>query len=282
MKRDDLTIQGDIAFQGAYGAFSDQMARQIFPERRTHPCETFEEALEAVRTEKAAYGVIPVDNSLAGRVADVHALLPKAGLHIVGEGYLPIAMCLMGQGDIKDIKEVHSHIHALPQCRDFIKQYGFKTFVHADTAGAAKMVAEKGDASIAAIAPKIAASIYELNILAENVQDSDHNYTRFLVLSREAVTPPPSIPCLTTLLFKVKDIPSALYVALGAFANNTIQLTKLESYRDLYFNTAAFLCDVEAHPADPAFQRALAQLGLYSDSVTILGTYPKASLPIKE
>lgn len=282
MKRDDLTITGDIAFQGAMGAFSDQMARQLFPERLTLPCLTFEDAMDAVRTGQAAYGVIPVENSLAGRVADVHHLLPKAGLHIVGEGYLPITMCLMGKGDIKDIKEVHSHIHALPQCRDFIKQYGFNTFVHADTAGAAQMVAERGDPVLAAIAPKIAASIYGLTILAENVQDSDHNYTRFLVLSREAVTPPPSIPCLTTLMFKVKDIPSALYVALGAFANNTIQLTKLESYRDLFFNTAVFLCDVEAHSEDQVFQRALTQLGLYSDSVTILGTYPKANLPIKE
>ena len=282
MKRDDLKISGDIVFQGEYGAFSDQMARSLFPERLTRPCLTFEEAFRKVRDKEAAYAVIPVENSLAGRVADVHHLLPRGNLYITGEAYLPISMCLLGQGDIKDIKEVHSHVHALPQCRQYIEKHGFKTIVHPDTAGAAKMVAEAGNPQLAAIASKIAANIYGLKILAENIQDSDQNFTRFLIFSREPVVPSQDISCVTTLIFSVKDIPSALYEALGVFAHNNIQLTKLESYRDLHFHTAEFLCDVEAHSLDPAFHSAMAQLTVYSDFVNIIGTYPKASIPFKE
>lgn len=278
MKTASFNEIGPIAFQGQWGAYSDQMARQLFPGRDTLPCLSFEEAMARTQSGDAAYAVIPVENSLAGRVADVHHLLPTTPLYIVGEDYLPVRHCLLGLGTLADVREVHSHTHALPQCRRYIKEQGFSPVVHPDTAGAAKMVAETGDKTLAAIASSAAAGVYGLTILAEGIQDNPHNYTRFLIFSRQSIVPPAEVACITTMLFKVKDIPSALYRALGCFAENSVQLTKLESYRDIYFNTAEFLCDVESHPEHPAFQNALAALEKVADGITLIGTYEKAVL----
>lgn len=279
MKLEELNEAGPIAFQGEFGAYSDQMARMMFPGRITLPCFSFEEAMDRTMKGEAAYAVIPVENSLAGRVADVHHLLPNTPLYIIGEGYLPIRHCLLGLGTLDDVVEVHSHTHALPQCRQFIKENHLKTVVHADTAGAAKMVAENGNKQQAAIASKVAADVYDLNVIAENIQDNHNNYTRFLIFSRQAILPAVGISCLTTLLFKVKDIPSALYKALGCFAENNVQLTKIESYRDVFFNTAEFLCDIEGHPDESRCGEALAALAEISDAISIIGTYPKSALP---
>lgn len=267
-----------IAFQGAHGAYSDVACRAVFPHLETIPCESFDEAFQAVLEEKADLAMIPVDNTIAGRVADVHHLMPMGDLFIVGEHFQTINHMLLGVKGVKkeDIKYVHSHIHALPQCRKFISSLGVKPVVHADTAGAAREVAEKNDPAHAAIASALAAEIYDLDILEREIEDASHNTTRFVVLSPEPHIPPleNGKDVVTSLLFEVRNIPAALYKALGGFATNGLSLTKLESYVDANFQAARFYCDIEGHPESRAFKLALEELGFYAKDVKFLGAYP--------
>ena len=266
-----------ISFQGAHGAYSDIACREVFPDLETVPCDTFEEAFAAVQSGVTDLAMIPVDNTLAGRVADVHHFLPKSGLSIIGEHFLKIEHALLGVKGAKigDLKHVHSHLHALPQCRKIIKELGLKPHVHADTAGAASEVAEKNDPQHAAIASTLAGKIYGLDLLRPDVQDADHNTTRFLVLSKE-----PSVPKLdekttyiTSFIFSVRNIPAALYKAMGGFATNGINMIKLESYVNPQFQVAQFYVDVIGHPESRPLQLAMEELGFFAKEVTILGTY---------
>lgn len=267
-----------IAFQGAPGAYSDMASRAAFPDVETLPCKAFEDAFSAVSEGLADLAMIPVDNTLAGRVADVHRLLPGSGLSIVAEHFEPIRHSLLGvKGARKeDLKYVHSHIHAIPQCRQMIRRLGLTPLVHADTAGAAQEIGENGDPAHGAIASTLAAEIYGLDILENNIQDADHNTTRFLVLSRGQVLPPldSGIPCLTSMVFHVRNIPAALYKALGGFASNGVNLAKLESYVDENFQAARFYCEVEGHQESPSLKLALEELDFFAREITLLGTYP--------
>lgn len=265
------------AFQGAKGAYSDMAARAALPGVETVPCGTFAEAFAAVREGRADRAVIPVDNTLAGRVADVHELLPEGGLFVVGEYFLPIRHCLLGVKGAKasDIKEVWSHTHALPQCRKALARLGAKACIHADTAGAAADIAQAGDKSRAAIASALAAELYGLDIIEENVQDAPHNATRFLVLAREGVVPPyqPGERVMTSIVFEVKNMPAALYRALTGLALRDINLVKLESYIDVKFRAARFYAEAEGHPDNAAMAQALADLQMNTAAMRLLGTY---------
>lgn len=267
-----------IAFQGFAGAFSDLACRAVYPDWETLPCGSFEEAFIAVQSGDADLAMIPVDNTTAGRVADVHHLLPEGKLYIIGEHFQPVHHALLGVkgANIDDLQHVHSHIHAIPQCRNMIKKLGLKPHVHADTAGAAAEVAEKGDKIHGAIASALAAEIYGLDILVDDIQDAAHNTTRFLVLSREAKVPPYNADeaVLTSLVYTVRNIPAALYKTLGGFATNGISMAKLESYVGEGFNVARFYAEVEGHPDSRALQLALEELRFYARAVTVLGTYP--------
>lgn len=271
-----------ISFQGAHGAYSDIACREMFPGLETVPCNTFEEAFAAVQTGATDLAMIPVDNTLAGRVADVHHLMPKSGLSIIAEHFLKVEHTLLGVKGAKigDVKYVHSHLHALPQCRKIIKELGLKPFVHADTAGAAEEVAKKGDPEHAAIASGLAGQIYGLDVLREDVQDADHNTTRFVVLSQE-----PNVPKLeedrhyiTSFIFSVRNIPAALYKAMGGFATNNVNMVKLESYVNPKFEVAQFYVDVIGHPEQRPLQLAMEELGFFAKQVTILGSYPASPL----
>lgn len=271
-----------IAFQGAHGAYSDLAAREKFPGVTTIPCETFEEAFTATEDGRTDLAMIPIDNTLAGRVADVHHLLPRSSLHIIGEHYLPIRHTLLGMkgAQLSDIKQVYSHVHAIPQCRKVIKELGIKPIVRADTAGAAEEVSKLADKSIAAIASSLAGEIYGLDILRENVQDEDHNATRFVVLSREpAAHAADEAGLKTSLFFQVRNIPAALYKAMGGFATNNVQMTKLESYIGSGFQTAFFYAEIEGHPDSTPVKLALEELDFFAADIRILGTY-KAETPV--
>ncbi len=267
-----------IAFQGALGAYSDLACRTVFPDLETLPCHTFDDAFTALQSGTVDLAMIPVDNTIAGRVADVHHLLPESGLYIIGEHFQPIEHNLLGAKGtkIKDLKHVHSHVHAIPQCRKLIKKLGLNAHVHADTAGAAEEVSRLKDPEHGAIASSLAAKIYDLDILEENIQDEHHNTTRFLILSTE-----PQIPkidekdkTITSLTFEVRNIPAALYKSLGGFATNGLSMVKLESYVDEHFQAAQFYCDIEGHPESAAFKRAIEELGFYAEDVKFLGSYP--------
>lgn len=265
-----------IAFQGALGAYSDMSCREMFPTLETIPCQSFDEAFQCVVDGRADLAMIPVDNTIAGRVADVHTLMPKADLFIIAEHFQPINHMLMGvKGTkIEDIKHVHSHVHALPQCRNFLKTLDIKSHVHADTAGAAKEIAERGDKAHAAIASALAAEIYDLDILARDIEDDSQNVTRFIVLSQDPHFPEMDAPdVLTSLLFEIRNIPASLYKALGGFATNGLSMTKLESYVDANFQAARFYCDIEGHPESDEFNRALEELGFFAKDVKLLGAY---------
>lgn len=266
------------AFQGAHGAYSDMAARGALPGVETLPCGTFGEAFAAVRDGRADRAVIPVDNTLAGRVADVHELLPAGGLYVVGEYFLPIRHCLLGVKGAKtsDIKEVWSHPHALPQCRRMVARLGAKGVVHADTAGAAADIAKAGDKSRAAIASALAAELYGLDIIEENIQDAPHNFTRFLILAPEEAVPAAQAgqKYLTSLVFQVKNMPAALHRALTGLALRDINLVKLESYIDARFQAAQFYAEAEGHPDSAAMMQALADLRMNTASLRLLGTYP--------
>ena len=269
-----------IAFQGEPGANSHIACNLAFPHYEPLPCPTFEDAFAAVRTGRAALAMIPIDNSVAGRVADIHHLMPASKLHIVGEVFLPVQHQLMApkKATLKTIKTVESHVHALGQCRDIIRSLHIKPVVSADTAGAAREVAEAGDVTRAALATKLAAKIYGLHILKKDVADAKHNATRFVVLAREPKWASRKEKwVMTTFVFQVRNIPAALYKALGGFATNGINMTKLESYMvDGNFSATQFYADVEGHPKNRALELALEELEFVSQPKTlrILGVYP--------
>jgi len=267
-----------IAYQGEPGANSHIACINSGLPLEPLACATFEDAIAAVRSGAARYAMIPVENSVAGRVADVHHLLPNSGLHIVGEHFERIYHQLMALpgATLKTLKTVHSHTHALGQCRTAIRELGLKPVVEADTAGAARMVAEEGDLTKAAIASKLAAEIYGLRILRSDIEDAAHNTTRFLLLATSPEVPPPGNgPVLTTFIFRVKNVPAALYKALGGFATNGVNMTKLESYQlEGSFNATMFYADVEGHPEDRPLRLALEELEFHSAELILLGTYP--------
>ncbi|MGA7431832.1 MAG: prephenate dehydratase [Xanthobacteraceae bacterium] len=269
-----------IAFQGEPGANSHIACNLAYPGYEPLPCPTFEDAFAAVRTGRAALAMIPIDNSVAGRVADIHHLMPASKLHIIGEWFLPVQHQLMAakQATLKTIKTVESHVHALGQCRNVIRALHLKAVVAADTAGAAREVAEAGDITRAALATKLAAKIYGLRILKKDVADAKHNATRFVVLSREPRwANRKEKRVMTTFVFQVRNIPAALYKALGGFATNGINMTKLESYMvDGSFTATQFYADVEGHPKNRALELALEELEFVSQPKTlrILGVYP--------
>ena len=267
-----------VAFQGEPGANSHIAIAEAYPGAEALACPTFEDALAAIASGEADLGMIPIENSVAGRVADIHHLLPQSGLFIVGEWFQPIHHQLMAPRGTKlaDIKTVESHVHALGQCRRIIRKLGIKPIVAADTAGSAREIAERGDKTCAAIATRLAGEIYGLDILAENVEDEAHNTTRFIVLSREKKWAPRGKgKVVTTFVFRVKNVPAALYKAMGGFATNGINMTKLESYMiEGNFFATQFYADVEGHPDDRGLVFALEELSFFSKELTILGVYP--------
>ena len=267
-----------IAFQGESGAFSHAAMHALFPRGTALPSTTFEDTIQAVVKGAADYGVVPVENSLYGRITDIYHLLPESGLHIVGEHFLRIEMNLLGVkgATLKDIKSVQSLSVALGQCRKFIRKHRLKTINGVDTAGSAREVAERGDKSIAAIASRFAAQVYGLDILASNIEDASHNTTRFLVISRTPETPKRgSKPVKTTFVFRVRNVPAALYKAMGGFATNGVNMTKLESYMlDGSFTATQFYADIEGHPDDRSVQLAFEELGFFTDQFRVLGVYP--------
>jgi len=269
-----------IAFQGELGANSHIACNEAYPGYQPLPCSTFEDAFAAVRNGRADLAMIPIDNSVAGRVADIHHLMPQSKLHIVAEWFLPVQHQLMAPkgATLKTIRTVESHIHALGQCRNIIRALGVRPVVAADTAGAAREVAEAGDISRAALATKLAAKIYRLRILKKDVADAKHNTTRFVVLARKpSWASRKDRQVITTFVFQVRNIPAALYKALGGFATNGVNMTKLESYMvDGSFAATQFYADVQGHPKDRALELALEELAFVSQPKTlkILGVYP--------
>ena len=269
-----------ISFQGDFGANSDTACRKMFPNMEPLPCTTFEDALNAVETGEADLGMIPIENTLAGRVADIHHLLPQTQLFIVGEYFLPIHFQLMVLPGVKkqEIKTVHSHIHALGQCRKIIRNNGWRAVVASDTAGAAKFIKQTGDRSQAALAPKLAAELYGLDIIESDVEDDINNVTRFVVVSREdvrAVRKNKDDKIVTSFLFSVRNVPAALYKAMGGFATNGVNMTKLESYQiNGSFSATQFFADIEGHPDDAMVRLALEELAFFSKKIRIVGVYP--------
>jgi prephenate dehydratase len=269
-----------ISFQGEPGANSHIAAQQVHPDWEPLPCPTFEDAFAAVQDGQAELGMIPIENSIAGRVADIHHLLPTSGLHIVGEHFLPIHFQLMSvpEADLGTIRTVYSHVHALGQCRKIIRTLGLKAHVAGDTAGSAREVAELKDPTRASLAPRLAAEVYGLKILAENVEDEAHNTTRFIILSKTPDwAPAANGPAVTSFVFRVRNLPAALYKALGGFATNGINMTKLESYMlEGEFLATQFYAEVDGHPEDLPLKRALEELDFFSKEMRILGVYPAA------
>jgi prephenate dehydratase len=277
-----------IAFQGEPGANSDTACRNMFPGMEPMPCATFEDAFNAVESGAADLAMIPIENTIAGRVADIHHLLPESSLHIVGEYFLPIHFQLMVLPGVKidEIASVHSHIHALGQCRNVIRKHKWKPVIAGDTAGAARQVADEGDRTAAALAPVLAAELYGLDIVAENVEDTDNNVTRFVVLAREESWAPRRSAddlMMTTFIFRVHNIPAALYKAMGGFATNGVNMTKLESYQlGGTFFASQFYADIEGHPDDANVAQALKELDFFSREVRVLGVYPAAEFRIEQ
>jgi prephenate dehydratase len=267
-----------ISFQGELGANSDMACRAAFPDMATLPCPTFDAAMGAVQAKSARLAMIPVENSIAGRVADLHSLLPHTRLKIVGEHFQRVEHCLVALpgASLKSINSVKSHVQALAQCHNFLRKHRFEPVVHADTAGAAREISELGDKSVGAIASSLAAKIYNLKVLARNIEDAEHNTTRMLVFSRDEAKPDwRSEACMTAFLFRVKSRPAALYKALGGFATNGVNIVKLESYLSgARFEQAQFYAEVEGHPEQRSVQLALEELGFFSDEFKALGSFP--------
>jgi len=267
-----------IALQGAPGCNGHRAALEYDPDCAPFPCFSFEDALEAVQQDRVARAIIPIENSQHGRVADIHFLLPESGLSIVGEYFLPIHHALMGLTE-GPFEAAYSHAQALGQSRTYLRERGIVPMAYPDTAGAAAYIKEQGDASLCAIAPKLAAELYGLKIVEENVEDADDNTTRFVVLAKEPLDPAvlEGQPTMTTFVFAVKNQPAALYKAMGGFATNGVNMTKLESYqKSASFAATTFYTDVEGAPGDPAFDRSMAELGFHCDYVRILGSYKQA------
>ncbi|WP_029937030.1 prephenate dehydratase [Sphingomonas sp. UNC305MFCol5.2] len=266
-----------VAFQGAPGANSHIAVHEAFPDGLPLPCFSFEDAIDAVKEGRADRAMIPIENSLHGRVADIHFLLPESGLAITGEHFLPIRYGLMGTGSLDQVRQAMSHPQALGQCRHWLKARGIAPVAYPDTAGAAAVIAEMADPAIAALAPPGAAELYGLNLLESDLADAEHNMTRFVVLAREPLALPIAGPMMTTFIFEVKNVSAALYKALGGFATNGVNMTKLESYqRGGSFAATEFYADIVGGPGDPAVDRALEELKFHSKWMRVLGTYPQA------
>ena len=272
-------MTGKIAFQGEQGANSEIACQEAYPDMQALPKATFEDAFTAVETGEADLAMIPVENTIAGRVADIHHLLPDSKLSIIGEHYLPIRFQLMGLPgtQLSDIRRAKSHIMGLGQCRIFLREHSIAAISAADTAGAARMVAEEGDRSTGAIAPALAAKVYGLDILAENIEDAEHNTTRFVIMSREPNDIADlSAPCVTALFFTVRNVPAALYKALGGFATNSVNVTKLESYMvGGSFTATQFYIEFDGHPDERSVQLAMEELGFFSTQIKVLGVFPR-------
>jgi prephenate dehydratase len=270
--------QNRIAFQGEPGANSHLAARDAYPRMEALACATFEDTLAAVKSGKAKLAMIPIENSVAGRVADIHHLLPRSGLHVIAEHFERVRHQLLTLPGVKlpELRTVHSHIMALGQCRRVIRALKLKPVAEADTAGAARHLRESGDRSASVIASKLAAEIYGLKIAQAGIEDADHNTTRFVVLA----TKPKRVkrndgPVITSFVFRVRNVPAALYKALGGFATNGVNMTKLESYQlEGSFNATMFYADIEGHPAERLVKLAMEELHFFSSEVTVLGTYP--------
>lgn len=267
-----------ITFQGEPGANSHIACREAFPDHEVMPCATFEDAFAAVENGTADLAMIPIENSVAGRVADIHHLMPQSSLNIIGEYFLPLSHQLMAVpgASLGTLKTVQSHIMALGQCRKAIRTLGLTAVTAADTAGSAREVAEAKDPTRAAIASRLAAEIYGLEILSENIEDEAHNTTRFIVLARDGEwAPAGEAPVVTTFVFRVRNVPAALYKALGGFATNGVNMTKLESYQmDGHFTATQFYADVDGHPEDRNLRLAMEELAFFSREMRILGVYP--------
>jgi prephenate dehydratase len=270
-----------IAFQGEPGANSHLAARDAYPRMQAIPCATFEDALAAVKTGAAKLAMIPIENSVAGRVADIHHLLPQSGLYIVAEHFERVRHQLLTLPGVKlsELKTVHSHVMALGQCRKAIRALKLRPVVEADTAGAARELRESGDRTRAVIASRLAAEIYGLKIAKADIEDAQHNTTRFVVLAKTPVRVPKSNgPVITSFVFRVRNVPAALYKALGGFATNGVNMTKLESYQlEGSFNATMFYADIEGHPEERLVKLAMEELAFYSSEVTVLGTYPASA-----
>ena len=267
-----------IAFQGEPGAYSHQACVETYPKMEAMPCATFEDAIDAVRTGKADLAMLPVENSTFGRVADIHHLLPESGLHIITEAFVRVHINLLALPGValSDVKTAMSHTMLLGQCREFLADNGIERLTGADTAGSAKHVAEMGDPSMAALASDLAGQIYGLNVLARHIEDQGNNTTRFLVMARD---PDHSRRgdhgMMTTFVFQVRNIPAALYKAMGGFATNGVNMTKLESYMvGGSFSATQFYSDIQGHPDDPNVKLALEELEYYTSDITMLGVYP--------
>ncbi len=267
----------NIAFQGAPGAYSDLACRSVRPEMESLPCHTFEDTFAAVHEGRAKLAMIPIDNSVAGRVADIHHLLPESNLHIIGEYFQRVDHHLLAipGTKIQDLTHVHSHPHALPQCRNVIRELGLEPVVYADTAAGAKMVSEKLDHSQAAIASELAGKIYGLESLRANIEDAEHNTTRFLLMSQETDFPElDESDWVTSFIFKIRNVPAALYKAMGGFATNGVNMTKLESYMvDGNFYAVQFYAEIEGHLDEKSVQLAMEELNFFSTWVKILGVF---------
>jgi prephenate dehydratase len=270
-------MKAKIAYQGEPGANSHIACLEAYPDHEPLACRTFEDAFAAVKDGEATLAMIPIDNSIAGRVADIHYLMPAANLYIVGEHFLRVHHQLLAArgAKLEDIRSVHSHVHALGQCRKMIRQLGLMAVVAADTAGAARELSESGDKARAAIATALAAEIYGLEILRRDIEDDDHNTTRFVVLSAVPHdAEPEDKPVMTSFVFRVRNVPAALYKALGGFATNSINMTKLESYQlEGHFSATQFYADIEGHPADRSVRLALEELEFFTSYLRVLGVY---------
>ena len=271
-----------IAFQGTPGAYSDLACRNAYPGWSTLPCYAFADAIAAVHEGRADLAMLACENTLAGRVPDVHALLPESGLSVVGEHFQRVEHCLLAPKGTKiaQIKRIHSHPVAVGQVRKLIAELGIQAVVQSDTAGSAEMVAEWNNPEDAAIASELAGNLFGLDILRRNVEDAAHNTTRFYVMAKHPLHLPATTPGLmTTFVFRVRNVPAALYKALGGFATNGVNMTKLESYMLAgAFTATQFLCDVEGHPEQPHLRRAFEELGFFSRETRIMGVYPMAAV----
>ena len=270
-------MSGRIAFQGELGAYSHQACRETRPEAEVLPCRTFEDVINAVRGDEADLAMLPVENSTYGRVADIHRLLPESGLHIIGEAFVRVRINLLGVrgGTLAQVKRAHSHLVLLPQCGAFLREHGIEGKISPDNARAAREVAEAANPEDAALASELAAEVYGLDVLARDVEDEDHNTTRFLLMSRDPDNSRRGDRMMTTFVFRVRNIPAALYKAMGGFATNGVNMTKLESYMvDGSFSATQFYADIEGHPDDRSVQLALEELEYFTSMLHILGTYP--------
>ena len=266
-----------IAFQGALGAYSHEACLQACPEMEPVPCQSFEGVIRAVREGRADLAMLPVENTTYGRVADIHRLLPESGLHIIGEAFVRVRIALMARPGtaLADIKHVRAHLVLLPQARSFLQQHGITSEPAADSAGAAAELAASGSPTDGVLASEVAAEIHGLEVLARDIEDLDHNTTRFLLMAPEIDLSRRAERMLTTFVFEVRNIPAALYKAMGGFATNGVNMTKLESYMvGGSFTATQFYADIEGHPEDPAVKRALDELGYFTNMLEILGVYP--------